>query len=394
MVMMGLKFAGERPFDDVFITGTILDAQGQRMSKTKMNGVDPIDVFDKFGVDATRLTLAQIGSTDIRWNEKQVESYRNFANKIWNAARFCLLNSEGAEVKPEILEQSTALHDRWIVSRLNKTAQDLNRAIETYEFHQAVQSLYHFFWDDFCDWYIELAKADVTAEQESAARTEARTRLLTVLEQALRLLHPFMPYITEELWQRLPGDKRLHAVYEGAEPTVMLTAYPEGVTALIDEAAESEMQAIIEVISRVRNIRSEMNIKPAERVKIVVASPDENLRRVFESARDQIARLVRASEISLGDRLDAPKASARAVLMGGAELAVPLEGLIDFEQERRRLQREQEKLQAEAAKLEAQLGNPNFVSRAPVERVNEVRERIAAIAQQSSQLQQTVENLQ
>jgi valyl-tRNA synthetase len=394
MVMMGLKFAGERPFDDVFITGTILDAQGQRMSKTKMNGVDPIDVFDKFGVDATRLTLAQIGSTDIRWNEKQVESYRNFANKIWNAARFCLLNSEGAEVKPEILEQSTALHDRWIVSRLNKTAQDLNRAIETYEFHQAVQSLYHFFWDDFCDWYIELAKADVTAEQESAARTEARTRLLTVLEQALRLLHPFMPYITEELWQRLPGDKRLHAVYEGAEPTVMLTAYPEGVTALIDEAAESEMQGIIEVISRVRNIRSEMNIKPAERVKIVVASPDENLRRVFESARDQIARLVRASEISLGDRLDAPKASARAVLMGGAELAVPLEGLIDFEQERRRLQREQEKLQAEAAKLEAQLGNPNFVSRAPVERVNEVRERIAAIAQQSSQLQQTVENLQ
>jgi valyl-tRNA synthetase len=394
MVMMGLKFAGERPFDDVFITGTILDAQGQRMSKTKMNGVDPIDVFDKFGVDATRLTLAQIGSTDIRWNEKQVESYRNFANKIWNAARFCLLNSEGAEVKPEILDQSTALHDRWIVSRLNKTAQDLNAAIDNYEFHQAVQSLYHFFWDDFCDWYIELAKAEVTAEQESAIRTEARTRLLTVLEQALRLLHPFMPYITEELWQRLPGDKRLHAVYEGAEPTVMLTAYPEGATALIDEAAESEMQAIIELISRVRNIRSEMNIKPAERIKIIVASPDENLRRVFESARDQIARLVRASEISLGDRLNAPKASARAVLMGGAELAVPLEGLIDFEQERRRLQREQEKLQAEAAKLEAQLGNPNFVSRAPVERVNEVRERIAAIAQQSSQLQQTVENLQ
>ncbi|HEX7333100.1 MAG TPA: valine--tRNA ligase [Pyrinomonadaceae bacterium] len=393
MVMMGLKFVGERPFEDVFITGTILDAQGQRMSKTKMNGVDPIDVFDKFGVDATRLTLAQIGSTDIRWNEKQVESYRNFANKIWNAARFCLLNSEGAEVKPEILEQSSALHDRWIVSRLNKTAQDLNRAIDAYEFHQAVQSLYHFFWDDFCDWYIELAKADVTAEQDSAARTEARTRLLTVLEQALRLLHPFMPYITEELWQRLPGDKRLHAAYEGAEPTVMLTAYPEGAAELIDEAAESEMQAIIEVISRVRNIRSEMNIKPGERIKIVVASPDENQRRVFESAREQIARLARASEVSINDRLDAPKASARAVLMGGAELAVPLEGLIDFEQERRRLQREQEKLQAEAAKLEAQLGNPNFVSRAPVERVNEVRERIAAIAQQSSQLQQTVENL-
>ena len=395
MVMMGMKFIGKEPFQDVFITGTILDAQGQRMSKTKMNGVDPVDVFDKFGVDATRLTLAQVGSTDIRWNEKQVESYRNFANKIWNAARFCLLNSEGAEVKPEILEQSAALPDRWIVSRLNKTARDLNAAINAYEFHGAVQTLYHFFWDDFCDWYIELAKADVTAEEPSAARTEARTRLLTVLEQALRLLHPFMPYITEELWQRLPGDKRLHPAYQGAEPTVMLAAYPEGAASLIDEAAESEMQAIIELVSRVRNIRSEMNIKPAERIPIVVGSPDENLRRIFSAARDQVSRLVRASKISVLERLEAPKASARAVLTGGgAEVAVPLEGLIDFEQERRRLQREQEKLQAEAAKLEAQLSNPNFVSRAPAERVNEVRERIAAIAQQSSQLQQTVENLQ
>ena len=174
----------------------------------------------------------------------------------------------------------------------------------------------------------------------------------------------------------------------------MLTAYPEGVAELIDEAAESEMQAVIELISRVRNIRSEMNIKPSERIPIVVASPDENLRRVFSSSRDQISRLVRASEVSLGDRLEVPRASARAVLSGGAEVAVPLEGLIDFEQERRRLQREQEKLQAEAAKLEAQLGNPNFVSRAPAERVNEVRARIADIAQQSSQLQQTVENLQ
>jgi len=208
------------------------------------------------------------------------------------------------------------------------------------------------------------------------------------------LLHPFMPYITEELWQRLPGEKRLHAAYAGAEPTVMLTAYPEGSLDLIDEAAESEMQAIIELISRVRNIRSEMNIKPGERIPIVIGSPDENLRRVFTSARDQISRLVRASEVSVSERLEAPRASARAVLAGGAELAVPLEGLIDFEQERSRLKREREKLQAEATKLEAQLSNPNFVSRAPAERVNEVRQRIADIAQQSTQLQQTLENLQ
>lgn len=394
MVMTGMKFIGKEPFADVFVTGTVLDSKGQRMSKTKGNGVDPLDVFDKFGVDATRLTLAQVGSTDTRWNEKQVESYRNFANKIWNAARFCLLNSEGAGVNADVLNQNTALHDRWIVSRLHKTAKNLNTAIEGYQFHEAVQILYHFFWDDFCDWYIELAKIDVTAEQESESRTEARTRLLTVLEQALRLLHPFMPYITEELWQRLPGNKQLHTAYAGAESTVMLTAFPEGREELIDEAAESEMQSIIELISRVRNIRSEMNIKPSERIPVVIAASDERLKNVFAAAREQISRLVRASEISTGDRLEVPKASARAVLNGGAEVAVPLEGLIDFEQERRRLQREQEKLQAEAAKLEAQLGNPNFVERAPVERVNEVRARIAEIAQQSTQLQQTVENLQ
>ena len=394
MVMTGLKFIGKEPFADVYVTGTILDSQGQRMSKTKMNGIDPLEVFDKFGVDATRLTLAQVGSTDTRWNEKQVESYRNFANKIWNAARFCLLNSEGAGVDPQTMNTSEKLHDRWIVSRLNHAAHDLNAAIDNYDFHEAAQTLYHFFWDDFCDWYIELTKSDVTAEQESAARTEARSRLLTVLEQALRLLHPFMPYITEELWQRLPGEKQLHPAYAGAESTVMLTAYPQGSADLIDEAAESEMQAIIDLISRVRNIRSTMNIKPGERIPIIVGAPDEKLRTVFSSARDQIARLVRASEVSVNERLEAPRASARAVLTGGAEVAVPLEGLIDFEQERRRLQRDQEKLQAEAAKLEAQLSNPNFVSRAPAERVNEVRDRIADIAQQSAQLQQTLENLQ
>ena len=388
MVMMGMKFIGKEPFADVFITGTILDPQGQRMSKTKMNGVDPLDVFDKFGVDATRLTLAQVGSTDTRWNEKQVESYRNFANKIWNAARFCLINAE-----PRINTDDTdlQLHDRWILSRLNKTAREVNAALAAYEFHAAVQTLYHFFWDDFCDWYIELTKADVTAEDDTPRRREARSRLLSVLEQALRLLHPFMPYITEELWLRLPGDKQLHPAYQGAEPTIMLAAYPEGNQQLIDEAAEAEMKEIIDLISRVRNIRSEMNIKPSDRVQIVIQPGNGNSQELITAAKEQILRLTRASDLSFGE---APKASARSILSGGAELAIPLEGLIDFEQERQRLNREQQKLQAEAAKLEAQLGNPNFVERAPAERVNEVRARIADIAQRSSQLRQTVENLQ
>jgi len=399
MVMMGLKFIGQGPFADVYITGTILDSHGQRMSKTKMNGIDPLDVFDKYGVDATRLTLASVGTTDVRWNEKQVESYRNFANKIWNAARFALMNAEGAAVNPSSLnpaDEDFPLQDRWIVSRFHRTTRDLRVALENYEFHEAVQTLYHFFWDDFCDWYIELAKIDVTSEEDSLRRTTARTRLLTILEQALRLLHPFMPYITEELWQRLPGAESnlLHQAYAGADATIMLAAFPEAREELIDEKAEWQMKTIIDLVSRVRNIRSEMNIKPAERVRVLVGAADPQLRDVFSASAEQITRLVRASELSVGGELNAPKASARAVLTGGAEVAVPLEGLIDFAQELQRLDKEMEKLRTEAAKIETQLSNPNFVQRAPAEKVDELRSRIADIAQRSTQLQQTIENLQ
>ncbi|MEP6741711.1 MAG: valine--tRNA ligase [bacterium] len=398
MVMAGLKFMDDEPFADVFVTGTILDAHGQRMSKTKMNGVDPLEVFDKYGVDATRLKLASVGSTDIRWSEKQVESYRNFANKIWNAARFSLMNSEGAAVKPEALSDvgpESALHDRWIVSRLNKTAREVRKALAGYEFHEAVQTLYHFFWDDFCDWYIELTKSDITAEEASSSRAEARSRLLTVLEQALRLLHPFMPYITEELWQKLPGvsGELLHPAYSGAAQSIMLAAYPEGQSELIDENAEWEMQAVIDLISRVRNIRSEMNIKPSERVMLLIGSPDKKTRAVYQTNSAQISRLARAAEVSISEKLEAPRASARAVLVGGAEVAVPLEGLIDFAQERERLGKEKEKLSAESAKLEAQLDNPQFAERAPAEKVEEVRARIADIAQRNAQLDQTIANL-
>src|SRR5438874_8444123 len=274
MMMTGLNFIGREPFDDVYVTGTILDKHGQRMSKTKGNGVDPLEVFDKYGVDATRLTLASVGSTDTRWNEKQVESYRNFANKIWNAARFCLLNSEGAEAVEHPFGSdhgNLPLHDRWIISRLNKTASEVNTQLETYDFHGAVQSLYHFFWDDFCDWYIELSKATITAEIGSAERNVARARLISILEQSLRLLHPFMPYLTEELWQRLPVNHSqfLHRAYANAQPTIMLAAYPQHYEALVDERAESEMQAVIDLISRVRNIRSEMNIKPGQQIDLL-----------------------------------------------------------------------------------------------------------------------------
>jgi len=291
-------------------------------------------------------------------------------------------------------QEALPLHDRWILSRLNKTARDVDAQLAGYDFHAAVQTLYHFFWDDFCDWYIELSKASITAETDSPERRTARARLISILEQSLRLLHPFMPYLTEELWQKLPVDhsSALHKAYVDAEPTIMLAAYPQAEVALIDEQAESEMQAVIDLISRVRNIRSEMNIKPGDRIQLLIAANAE-MQPVFSSSADQIARLTRATSVSVDGAGQIPKAAARAVLAGGAEVAVPLEGLIDFGQERARLVREREKLEKEASKLNAQLGNSDFVSRAPAEKVAVLRSRVADIAQRTEALNQMLEAL-
>ena len=400
MMMTGLKFVGAEAFADVYVTGTVLDKHGQRMSKTKGNGVDPLDVFDKYGVDATRLTLASAGSTDMRWNEKHVESYRNFANKIWNAARFCLMNADGlseavATGSGDPFAPSDGntlpLHDRWILSRLNKTAGEVNAQLESYDFHGVVQTLYHFFWDDFCDWYIELSKPGVTAETATREREVARARLLSILEQALRLLHPFMPYLTEELWQKLPvrHAELLHAAYAGSEPSIMLAAFPTRDEALIDERAEVEMQAVIDLISRVRNIRSEMNIKPGQPIDLLLETKDGL--SLTSEVKDQVKRLTRSAAIREQVRAEWPKATASAVLTGGLSVGIPLEGLIDFVQERARLSREKEKLQKEAAKLEAQLANADFVDRAPVEKVEELRLRQAQIAAQTRSLDENLE---
>jgi valyl-tRNA synthetase len=409
MVMTGLKFIGERPFYDVYVTGTVLDKNGQRMSKTKGNGVDPLDVFDKYGVDATRMYLASSASgIDIRWNDAQIENYRNFSNKIWNASRFCLMNSEGASVDPDSLQltEADSIADKWIVSRLNKTAAGVSKALEEYQFHIAVRLLYHFFWDDFCDWYIELAKDNITGPRPAdpvegeepppsapvtAERAAARTRIITILEQALRLLHPFMPYLTEELWHKLPGaDSELHnPAYKAADASVMLADFPRSELAF--EKAESEMQSVIELISRVRNIRSELNIKPSEKVSVHVAA-ETALQTVFRANKAQILKLSRAEQLILSEKLDVPKASARAVI-GGAEVAIPLEGLIDFEKESERLARETEKLVAEKQKLDGQLANANFVDRAPAEKVAELRDRVTDIEQRTNSLKQTLEAL-
>ena len=397
MVMTAMKFVGEKPFSDVVVTGTVLDKNGQRMSKTKGNGIDPLDVFEKYGVDATRMTLAGSATgADFAWRDEKVESFRNFANKIWNATRFCLLNSDGAKVDPSSLSvrADDSIADRWIISRLNQTALDVNRALANYNFHESVQILYHFFWDDFCDWYIELVKDEITAETPSESRDRARTRIITILESALRMLHPFMPYLTEELWHKLPGTSSdlNHAAYRSSIATIMLTEFPAGDPSRVDAKAEAEMGAVIELISKARNIRAEMNIKPSDRVAMHVQS-DRSLLDIFGANEARILKLGRSTTLVLEENSTAPKASARAVLSGGAELAIPLEGLIDFAKEAERLGGQIEKLLGELSRLQGQLSNQNFVDRAPAEKVQEIRDRVAEIEIQTAAMKRNLEAL-
>ncbi|HEV7699685.1 MAG TPA: valine--tRNA ligase [Pyrinomonadaceae bacterium] len=380
MIMLTRKFTGKKAFNDVVVTGTVLGKDGKPMSKSRNNGVDPIEMFDKFGVDATRIYLASIATgADIKWNDIGVETYRNFANKIWNATRFCLMNCENAAVDRAslLIGDDAALADRWIVSRLNKTAIDVSRALERYEFHTAVSLLYHFFWDDFCDWYIELKKDEITAGDAAAS-----TRIVTIIEIALRMLHPFMPYLTEELWQKLPGTGSTlhHAAYRSAGQTIMLTSFPPGDAAAIDETAESEMSAVIDLIKKVRNIRSEMNISPSIKFTIHIAATVDH-QAVFNANKAQILKLARADKLIIAADLDVPKASAKAVT-GEASIAVPLEGLIDFEKERERLRIQIAKLTEEKSRIDGQLSNSNFVDRAPSEKVRELRDRQVELSSQ------------
>jgi valyl-tRNA synthetase len=391
MIMLTRKFTGKKAFEDVVITGTVLGKDGKPMSKSRNNGVDPIEMFDKFGVDATRIYLASIATgADIKWNDLLIETYRNFANKIWNATRFCLMNSEGAGVDHASLtgRDGLSLPDKWIISRLNRTAIEVHWALVKYEFHTAVSLLYHFFWDEFCDWYIELKKDEI-----NAGDVDSTTRILTVLEIALRMLHPFMPYLTEELWLKLPGisSELHHIAYENADRTIMLAHFPPGDPSALDEQAESEMEAIIDVIKKVRNIRAEMNISPSIKFGIHVAT-DEAFQNVFRSNEAQILKLARADKIIIAEELGVPKASAKAVTPQ-AEIAVPLEGLIDFVKERERLGNQIKKLSEEKAKLDTQLSKANFIERAPAEKVVELKRRSIEIEAQVNMLLYNLEAL-
>lgn len=356
MIFSGLEHTGQVPFYDVNIHGLILDAQGRKMSKSLGNGIDPIEVIDKYGADTLRFALITgvTPGNDVRFHWEKVENTRNFANKIWNAARFVLMNLEGYE-PVEVAEEDLTLADRWIISRLANTAEDVTRLLEEYDLGEAAKTLYEFIWDEFCDWYIELAKIRLGQSADFRHRLVAQNVLLQVLFDTLRLLHPFMPFITEEIYQNLPGHN----------DTIMLDAWP--VKGQVWPEAVEDMQQLMSVIRNLRNIRAEFNVAPGTPINTIILVRDQGKMALFENNQEYIQRLAQVKKIEVVNNLDTKPAQAVSALTAWTEIYVPLEGIIDIEREIVRLEKELKATEADLQRAESKLGNANFLAKAPQE---------------------------
>ncbi len=363
MAMLGLHFMKEEPFRDVYIHALVRNAEGQKMSKSKGTGIDPLAIMETYGTDAFRFTLAALAAQgrDIRISDERVEGYRNFANKLWNAARLVLSNLEGYD--PAGDTAPAGLPGRWIQSRLQATITSVREALETYRFNDAAGAIYHFLWNDFCDWYLEIAKGSLYRAGTPAERNRVQHTLVTVLEATLRLLHPFMPFITEELWQRLP--------HQGE--SIMVASYPRVAAAAVASDAEREMTVLVQVITAVRNIRGEMRVAPGATLDVRLRPAPEHT-EVLGGHRALVEALARC-RLTLDPRATRPSGSALAVV-GRSELYVMLAGVVDFAGERVRLDKEIRRATEQIAFFEAKLGRPDFVERAPAEVVTKERERL------------------
>ena len=349
MIFSACEQMGQVPFDTVFIHGIVRDELGRKMSKSLGNGIDPLLVIDKYGADALRFTLATGNSpgNDMRYSEKKVEASRNFANKIWNAARFILMNLDENEPAPHIPAE-LALEDKWILSQFNSLAKEVTENLDKFELGIAVQKLYDFIWDIFCDWFIELAKIRLQKGGEDAA--QAKAVLVYVMNETLKLLHPFMPFITEEIWQTLPHDGE----------TIMKSAWPTFDDALVFTKEEEQMNMIMDAIRAIRNRRAEMNVPPSRKAHVYVATDKKD---IFEKAVVFMQKLASASDVTVGDSFNLE--GSVSIVTAEAKIYIPMGDLVDFEAERKRLNKEKEAAEKKLAQINGKLNNPGFLAKAP-----------------------------
>ena len=387
MIMMGLEFGKDIPFRHVFIHGLVRDSQGRKMSKSLGNGIDPMEVIEKYGADSLRFMLIT-GNTpgnDMRFYDERVESARNFANKLWNASRYMLMNLEGFDksFKPEAADYTLA--DRWILSRYARTVRDVTENLDKFELGEAGRMIYEFIWNEFCDWYIELTKARLYDKENARARNTALYVLSHVLEGTLRLLHPFMPFITEEIWQKVPHSDELKSI--------MVAQWPEGDEAYIDGDIEARMTAIMETIKTVRNMRAEVGAAPSKKSELILSVADEALRAVFTENQAYLDKLASSEPITILPAGAEKPENAMAGVVNGVEIYLPLKGLIDVEKETARLQKEQEKLQKEIKRLNGKLSNEGFLSKAPEQVVAAEREKLVGYEEKLKAVESRIADL-
>ena len=383
MITMGYEFTGKAPFSTVYIHGLIRDEKGQKMSKSKGNTVDPVIVIDKYGCDALRFTMTSMctyGGQDIKISEDKFEYGRNFANKIWNASRFVLMNLDGVDNK-SIDTENLTIADRWILHRLNETAKLVNENITTYRIGETAHVLYDFFWNEYCDWYVEIAKIQL---QDEAQKANTQRVLRYVLDMALRMLHPIMPHVTEAIWQLIPQEKEAIGIIKATFPTYKKE--------LVFETENKEMELVFETIKSLRNVRQGLNIPLSAQMNITVLASDDE-KPVFEAVVPYLKRLARIESVDFkGEDTKMPKKSASAVV-GSSKIIIPLEGLIDFDEEIARQNKKIEKLNKEKMSLEGRLKNKNFVEKAPKELIEETQERADELNSQINAIKELIETL-
>ena len=386
MMMMGLHFMDEVPFRDVYIHALVRDAQGQKMSKSKGNVIDPLTIIEQYGTDAFRFTLAAFAAQgrDIKLAEERIAGYRNFCNKVWNAARFTLMNLEGFEpdgISLDKLELSQG--DKWILHRLNETARAIDETLTGYRYNESAMALYQFTWSEFCDWYLELSKQDIyngTPERKLATQYV----LWYTLENLLRLLHPFMPFITEEIWQALPGTK--------TTPTIMQAAYPAPCDACSFPNDAAEMELVMAVIGGIRNIRGEMEVPPSKQIAVILSCANEESRRLMKHNEGALISMARISDLAIGVAIEKPE-DASIQVAGDVQIYVPLKGLVDVAAEEERLLKEIGKIEKEIEMFSKKLESPAFVDRAPAEIVAKERQKLADVQSKKLVLEESLDKI-
>ena len=374
MIFSGVEHMGETPFETVYIHGLVRDAQGRKMSKSLGNGIDPLEVIDQYGADALRFTLATGNSpgNDMRFSDERVQASRNFCNKIWNASRFIQMNLTIDKDKAVQLPADLTIEDKWIISKFNTLVADVTRNIDQYELGLAAAKLNDFIWENFCDWYIEIAKTRLQTGDENVQKV-----LCYVLSGAMQLLHPFMPFITETIWQALP--------HEG--PSVMVSAWPEYKDELHFAAEEAQMESLMDAVRAIRNRRAEMNVPPSKKAKVLILTEKKE---TFSAGAGFFPKLAYASEIELIDAVPADAAKMASVVTGDAQIYMPMGDLIDFEAERARLGKEKSKVEADIDFVMKKLNNPKFVDKAPEKVVAAEREKAEKLREHLAKLEESI----